>query len=661
MSSLSSASSASTLNIVELIEKNPITKLSQTYNNFLLEKIQENFSTFEQQLFVSSFYCYLNYDKTTDFVIDLDDVWKWLGFTQKAHVKPMIESNFKLNVDYTISIPEFKKTKTDQQSGGSDEEQPSESTVPSKPKNGGQNKQTIKLTIRCFKLLCLKAQTKKAGEIHEYYMKMEETLHQVLDFQTCQLRKQLEQTNVQLEQTNAQLNQATITLTQEKKRAIEQTLISQFPVNTQTIYFGTIDNTNADNEKLIKFGQTNDLATRVADHHKKYNNFILTAAFRVANRSEIENHIKDHPKIKRQIRTIEVAGKNKTEIIAYDSTNFTINRLTKHIEDVIHAKMYNVENFNRLIQRNQELEAENAKLASNLEQKNKAIHDLTLANNELREKTAQQSQALQVVATENESPFTQHILLPEDEMTQKFKDFVANCCIVRPDVEEESVNIEGRFRLWSHIKPAKETFHALKHYMDVMFKPKRIGRIHGYQGIKLKTVEYKKVIANEAENPAQFSVETFIFQCCKFSDRGKILNSTLLKEYQQWKVSVGQTPTENDMKNLKTYLNACPHALKATIWVETSNEGYYGLEIAQGFYAMNKNAVQEQGANPIIGVQLSTSGKKVEKRLVGTNQVLKTWNTIAKASESEGFSTAKMSRSVKDKTVFNDYYYCVAV
>jgi hypothetical protein len=51
----------------------------------------------------------------------------------------------------------------------------------------------------------------------------------------------------------------------------------------------------------------------------------------------------------------------------------------------------------------------------------------------------------------------------------------------------------------------------------------------------------------------------------------------------------------------------------------------------------------------------------VEKRLVGSNQVLKTWNTIAKASESEGFSTAKMSRSVKDKTVFNDYYYCVAV
>jgi hypothetical protein len=658
MSSTSSAGTASsaTINIVELIEKNPITKLSQKYNNLLLEKLQENFNTFEQQLFVSSFYCYLNFDKNVDFVVDLDDVWKWLGFTQKITARMMIESNFKLNVDYTVSIPEFKKSKQDQPSGGSDEEQSSE---PLKPKNGGQNKQTIKLTIRCFKLLCIKAQTKKAGEIHEYYMKMEETLHQILDTETSELRKQLEQSAAQLEQSAAQLNQATITLTQEKKRAIEETLISQFPVNTQTIYFGTIDNTNTDNEKLIKFGQTNDLATRVAHHHKKYNNFILTAAFRVTNRSEIENQIKSHPKIKRQLRTIEVNGKNKIEIIAYDNTNFTIARLTKHIEGIIHATMYNIENFNRLIQRNQELESDNAKLATDIEARNKIIHDLTLANNELREKTTQQTQALQVVASEHESAFA-HILLPEDELTQKFNDFIEKCCIVRPDVEEESVNIEGRFRLWSHTKPAKETFHALKHYMDVRFKPKRIRGIHGYQGIKLNTVEYKKVVSNPDQNPEQFNVETFLFQTCKFSDCGKILNSVLLKEYQKWKLSVGKTITENDMKNLKTYLNACPNALKATVWYEnTSNEGYYGIALRDDYYTMTQNVIQGQ-SNPVISVQISTTGKKVEKRLVASNQLLKTWDTIAKAAAAEGFSAAKMSRSVKDKTVFQDYYYCTA-
>jgi len=49
------------LDIVDLIEKNPISKLSDTYNNKLLIKIEEKFTEYEQKLFISSFYCYLNY------------------------------------------------------------------------------------------------------------------------------------------------------------------------------------------------------------------------------------------------------------------------------------------------------------------------------------------------------------------------------------------------------------------------------------------------------------------------------------------------------------------------------------------------------------------------------------------------------------------------
>ena len=59
-----------TLNIVELIETNPICKLSSECNNKLLTKITEKFTNFEQQMFISSFYCYLNYDKTVDFVFE---------------------------------------------------------------------------------------------------------------------------------------------------------------------------------------------------------------------------------------------------------------------------------------------------------------------------------------------------------------------------------------------------------------------------------------------------------------------------------------------------------------------------------------------------------------------------------------------------------------
>ena len=47
----------SELDIISLIEQNPITKLSGDYHNKLITKIKHNFNDTQQQIFVSSFYC----------------------------------------------------------------------------------------------------------------------------------------------------------------------------------------------------------------------------------------------------------------------------------------------------------------------------------------------------------------------------------------------------------------------------------------------------------------------------------------------------------------------------------------------------------------------------------------------------------------------------
>jgi hypothetical protein len=606
------------LNVVELIEKNPITRLSNTYNSKLLNKIQHNFTGFEQQIFVSSFYCYLNYDKNADFCVDLDNVWKWLGFTTKQNAKMLLEKHFKHDIDYKPA-------------SHIDEENPT-SPVAVK-QNGGQNKQTILLTIKCFKSLCLKAQTKKASEIHEYYMKLEEVLHEIVEEETDELRLQLEQKeNIILEKDTTIIN-----IKKEKQKAVEQAIVVQFPVNTECIYFGTIDNVTGAGEKLIKFGHTNDLSTRLVDHRKKYNNFVLVNAFRVQNKVEIENLIKNYPKIKRQIRSIEINGKNKTEIIAYDANNFTIEKLSKHIKDIIHSKTYSIDNFNRIMKENEELENENRELTQQIKTHEFVIEKQAVELNQLKE-TLENLQKIVASTNQNNVSVYQNVLLPEDELNKKFNEFANSVCIVRPDVEELSVNIEGRYRLWSQVKPTKEVFHALKNYLDTRFKPKRIQRNHGYLGIKLKAVEYVKHQSNS-------TVETFIFQVCNFSDVGKVLNSVLLREYQKWKVSVGKELADNDMKEIKEYLNSSPYALKATVWTdEGNNEGYYGLSLKQ---------------TDIKPKLISSTGKKVFKREKETNALLSTWDTIAKAAEAENMSTAKMSRCVKNKNIINDYYYSV--
>jgi len=62
------------LDIVQLINNSPITKLSNEFQTKLLTKIQDSFTDDQQQLFVASFYSYLNYNSKNDFVINLDDV-----------------------------------------------------------------------------------------------------------------------------------------------------------------------------------------------------------------------------------------------------------------------------------------------------------------------------------------------------------------------------------------------------------------------------------------------------------------------------------------------------------------------------------------------------------------------------------------------------------
>ena len=83
------------IDIVNLIESNPITKFTGNYQSKLIEKVKNKFTEYEQQIFLASFYCYLKYDNITDFVIDLDDVWQWLGFGQKVNTKRLLEKILK--------------------------------------------------------------------------------------------------------------------------------------------------------------------------------------------------------------------------------------------------------------------------------------------------------------------------------------------------------------------------------------------------------------------------------------------------------------------------------------------------------------------------------------------------------------------------------------
>jgi hypothetical protein len=314
------------LNIVDLIENNPITNLTSSYQNKLINKIKENFTDTQQQLFVASFYCYLNYNQTEEFVIDLDNIWKWLGFKQKQSAKVVLEKNFIIEKDYKILLMKLHEQ--------------------DKETHGGHNKQTILLTIKTFKLLCIKAETTKANEIHEYYIKLEELLNLVIKEECNDLR-------LLLEENKKDFN---IKLEQEKVLQREQVLLKEYDSCGPIVYIIKVK-TLENGKYIVKIGESRiGIEGRYAEHKKNYPECILLNCYSVIKSKDFENFIHSNEKI-RPHKVKDLQGHEKENELFLIGNELTYKILTKIIENNIkHYNEYSKKDFELLQSKNELLQ-----------------------------------------------------------------------------------------------------------------------------------------------------------------------------------------------------------------------------------------------------------------------------------------------------------------
>jgi hypothetical protein len=312
-------------------ENNPLTKLSSNYGSKIIEKIQHRFKAEDQQLFVANFYCYLNYNQKNDFVINLDRIWKWLGYSRISFCKTMLIKNFTQDIDFRI-----------ENFASEDAEAKTEPIKEPKETRGGHNKEYITLTVNCFKKLCLKSKTEKADQIHDYYVGLEDLMNELVSEQTEELRQKLQLKDV------------------EKQDLLESTLLSQFPQNEQCIYIGLIDDLSTKQEKLIKIGYSFDLSRRVKEHKNTYTNFKLIKVFKVLNPINIENCVKKHNILEKKRRSIIINEHNYIELFAH--IELGLEKIYTIIEDIIKENEYNMENYTKILKINEEYSIEINKL-----------------------------------------------------------------------------------------------------------------------------------------------------------------------------------------------------------------------------------------------------------------------------------------------------------
>ena len=272
------------LDIVKLIEKNPITRLSKDYQNNLINKIKAKFSEGQQQLFVASFCCYLNYNSKNEFIIELDNIWKWVGFSRKDPAKVVIDKNFVKDVDYKVVF-----------------QQPLENL------KGGRPQEQVLMTVNTFKKFCLKAGTKKADEIHDYYISLEELLHETLNEETDELRRQI----TTKEHLIVEKDKIIENNEKHNKFELHQLLINKFN-NKRCVYIVEIVE-----NKYIKIGSTKDIEDRIKNFRRDYKNqnIVFLDVFECQNFREIEESILQDEIIRTKLYKGNIAGRCSKEIV----------------------------------------------------------------------------------------------------------------------------------------------------------------------------------------------------------------------------------------------------------------------------------------------------------------------------------------------------------
>lgn len=281
------------------------------------------FNESEQKLLLGSFIGYLEHDTENDFIIDIDTVWKWLGFGRKNEAKRLLEKHFLINCDYIIhkgltAAAVVPRGNVLEGLGGE-----------------GILKEKILMTIDTFKKLCLKANTKKADEIHTYYVKLEKMFLQTINEESIELRLQLQQQEHQLKIKDQGIEK----LIKEKPLERHNILLREFGNIGSIVYIVKVK-CNLDNSYIVRLGESRrGIKERYNEHKQNYGGALILDCFIVKKSKDFESFLHNYNDIKSNKVTNLDGHENEKELfligknLSYQQLLNIINQNIKYYND----------------------------------------------------------------------------------------------------------------------------------------------------------------------------------------------------------------------------------------------------------------------------------------------------------------------------------------
>jgi phage anti-repressor protein len=300
------------VNFSELVKTGSLSVLNESLQSKLVETLNHEFTDEEQRWYIANLYVYMHYHPTNEFPINLEHVYKMIGFAHKKNARRTLENNFIQDEDYKIVLPNEKNGPYENEKAASPygEAGPSKDEVIfRKEKNlggAGLNKEHIMLNVDTFKNLCMIVKTDKGKAIRKYYVKLENIYNRLIGEEMETTRKLLKETEENMEQ--------------REKLNKHKLLIENFK-NKPCIYLAEVG------DNLIKCGSSQDVDIRKNNLKDVFGKCLFLDIFECTlyNFREIEQYILC--KVKDYLYKEPINGHISKEVIKLNDKLFNYNQL----------------------------------------------------------------------------------------------------------------------------------------------------------------------------------------------------------------------------------------------------------------------------------------------------------------------------------------------
>lgn len=521
-------------------------------NNELFDMLMQEFSTDEDhKMFIANFKFCLLHDRQKDFIIDLDDVYSYIGFINKATAKRSLESSFIHNTEYisTDSEPINKVLLNFQ--------------VEQKEKDnrGGHNKQTILMTPDTFRDLCLQARTEQGKKIRQFYMKMIDITYKYIQSKSTTKIKELED----------QLQSKSL-LRQRKLYELGDT-VYVWDDKSGNYKVGSTDNMNAREKTYFCHQSTGEMC-----YVKRCNNKTLL--------EDVVHHmLRKYAADRKDWFTLNVDIIKKV----IDVMQIVTDKISLHVDKFNHIDIV------------AEFEAIFNKLADAAPTTN-TDNTITPTNERNIDNSTSNQQYIDVVVKKTKHEQLQMPALPPD-----FDKFITECFVDDPEAKTSWVEISARYRLWSRsldqFKVTLMNFMKERGYKEsFLYDPDTKMNVTCFNGLRMIPLQPIPL----SDNPSSF--EQFVNETCVLNVTGRIACKDFKEHYAMWKSQQQGTEaqslklTQSEIKEMKVYCEK--HFVGATVHNgERCRYGYYGVS----FKGMEQVGMKTKKANRKSVYQLDSN------------------------------------------------------